>query len=140
MRAMPSLASMTVPTFVRLTPASNCSICVRRMEAISSARTGILVLRAESVVGLAPCGYQLLPQPLQAAPRRAIDQLVTDLQDRPTDNRRVDLRLELNGAAGLRRQPLAYGIALRVVEGDRGADSCADHAALLVEQFGKVRG
>ena len=41
-RAMPSLASTTVPTLVAVTSAPNFSICSLRMDVISSGRTAMV--------------------------------------------------------------------------------------------------
>ena len=121
MRAMPSEASMTVPTLVSVTPWSKLSIWRLRIAAISSARDticssnrarGFAHIRGSrglpdaaarpryrrSLAALA-AGNELRAERAQPRAGRAVDQPIADAHHRAAEQRRIHRRRQLHRAA-----------------------------------------
>src|SRR6187399_1194095 len=105
---MPSPTSTTVPTLRVSTPASNWSIADFRMLVISSERMAIGWF--SRLWRPRPSGWaggrsldgsrgEAPPQPLEAASDAPVDESIADPDDDAAEDRRVDVRLEVDAAA-----------------------------------------
>src|SRR5579884_333271 len=77
-RAMPSPSCSTVPTSARFVSTSNSSIRWRRIDVISSGRSFIALLSA-------PCGCEVLAQPVEPAAHARVDPHRSGLEDEASD-------------------------------------------------------
>src|SRR5579884_1979723 len=123
-RAMPSPACSTVPVSITATFWSYCSICLRMISLISSARMSISSLLRQ----------KLLPRQLELRADASVVENVSHLRHQPANQRRVLAALENH----LLAQPLLDGPAQRqrevFVERARRGHGRAHAARLLVDQ------
>src|SRR3954451_21558518 len=129
MRAMPSPIDRTVPTSVRSAwPVSRPSIRLLRMEVISS---GLICMRLGGSLGRAS---DLLAKLFEAFAHRGVEHLVADADDDAAEDVGVDLRGELDLAAGLVGDPVADLADRALVELDRRGDRDRQQLVLVLPE------
>src|SRR3990172_5974748 len=140
MRAMPSPTSMTVPTSATSMAASYEASCCRMIWLISSALICAIVppysLYPFVPLSLPKClaAHQLLSQPRQLRFQASVVHLAADLGDKPAQDLRVLLDLEIHPLPGHLLQPLPQALLLLAVQSHRGRHLRLDAAQALVHQ------
>src|SRR3990170_6128076 len=131
---MPSPTSSTVPTERVSAPTSKASMADLMMLVMSWERRAMGVILLEGARG------EPAPQPLQAASDAPVDQAVAEPHDDAAEQARIDVRGQLDAAAGESLEAGRQGADLVRVERRRaGGGGVDDAVAQIVEAGGNPR-